>query len=50
MNSFITVRIAEDANWHSMRHWCEENCKGKFYTGTDWYNWQMGQKKLYCSI
>lgn len=44
MNGFVTVRVNEDVNLHKMYSWCEENCQGKFYTGTDWYGWQMGKK------
>lgn len=44
MNGLVTVRVAEDVNWHKMYKWCEENCQGKFYSGTDWYMGQIGKK------
>ena len=39
MNGFVTLRVPEDFDFHVMYHWCEANCLGDFYIGTDWHNW-----------
>ena len=46
----ITVRYPDDLSFHAVYDWCKTNCRGKFYSGTDWdySRWQSGaQNRIY---
>ena len=42
----IKVRYSEDHDYHLVREWTQNNCRGKYYSGTDWEvtTWQVGSK------
>lgn len=41
---FITVRYPDFHDWHRVYSWCEDNCQGGYYGGSDWGNWAVGEK------
>lgn len=40
------VRYPDHHNFHCVCEWCMQNCKGRFYSGTDWNmaNWIASQE------
>lgn len=45
MSKLITVPVREDLDYYEFWRWCNVNCRGRFYTGTDWdlSIWRPGQ-------
>lgn len=39
----IKVRFPDHHSFPAVYHWLRENCQGKFYTGSDWTNWRIGE-------
>ena len=39
----IKVRYETD-NFHTIYSWLDENCRGAFYTGTDWDQWVVSKQ------
>ena len=40
----IRIRYSDTLIYGLVYQWLDENCVGKFYTGTDWTNWETGSK------
>lgn len=50
MTKLITVRYPDDLDFYRLWYWCKLNCRGNFYSGTDWNakSWQSGsQNRIY---
>lgn len=41
---FIKVGYSDHHNWHQVYSWCEDNCTGNWYGGSDWDNWVVGEE------
>jgi hypothetical protein len=46
MSKLITVPVREELDYYEFWRWCNVNCQGRFYTGTDWdfSVWRPGQQ------
>jgi hypothetical protein len=40
---FFKVRYSDDKDYHTLFHWCNENCEGNHYGGHDWTSWKTGE-------
>jgi len=36
----IKIKYGDDPDFEAVYSWLENNCKGKWYSGWDWKNWQ----------
>lgn len=36
MSKLITVPVKEGLDYYEFWQWCNVNCQGRFYTGTNW--------------
>jgi hypothetical protein len=46
----ITIRYPDEHDFLIVYKWCQDNCRGKFYSGTDWdiQRWQSdNQNRIY---
>ena len=41
--ALIKVRYPDKYPYPAVYNWCKENCKGAFYSGSDWQNWVVGE-------
>jgi hypothetical protein len=40
----IKVRYPDNYHYDQVRNWCVDNCRGTWYTGHDWDNWEFSNK------
>jgi hypothetical protein len=38
----IKVKYPDHVTFPHIREWCDDNCRGKWYTGHDWGSWESG--------